>query len=251
MKDIADTLQDYRYGGYTIDYGTAYYSEILEMLTSGNYDEKKLDDIGIQNNNAKKLIKSKISYVQKFAINKIDVLNMAIGQGYVSLTPVQMAQYLSTILNGGTRYAAHIIKQVLNEDGSVKKDIQPEILNKLNLNPENVAIIKEGMGKVTDETGGTASAVFRNYPIKTGGKTGTAEPGSGDINNYRDNYGWFVSFAPFDKPEIVVAAVIYDGGHGVYAANVAKAVYNVYFKDNPQMKEYLAKTTPKKNVPTP
>jgi penicillin-binding protein 2 len=241
MKDIVETLKDYRYGGFTIDYGTVYYSEIYEMLANGNYDEKKLQDLGVQNKKALKYIKNKINYIKKFAVNKIDVLNMAMGQGYVSLTPIQMAQYLSTILNGGTRYKAHLIKEVLNPDGTVKEEIQPEILNKINLNPENVAIIKEGMGKVTDETGGTASSLFRNYPIKTGGKTGTAEPGSGEITNYRDNYGWFVSFAPFDKPEIAVAAVIYDGGHGVYSGNVVKAVYDAYFKDQPQMKAYLDK----------
>lgn len=247
MREIVETLKDYRYGGFTIDYGTVYYSEIYEMLSNGNYDEKKLESLGIQNNKAQKFIKSKINYIQKFAINEIDVLNMAMGQGYVNLTPVQMAQYLSTILNGGTRYNAHLIKQVLNSDGTVKKEIQPEILNKIDLKPENVTIIKEGMGKVTDETGGTASSLFRNYPIKTGGKTGTAEPGSGEITNYRDNYGWFVSFAPFDKPEIVVVAVIYDGGHGVYSGNVVKAVYDAYFKDRPEMKDYLAKMTENKN----
>jgi penicillin-binding protein 2 len=211
------------------------------MLANGNYDEKKLVDIGVQNKKAQKYIKSKINYIKKFAVNKVDVLNMAMGQGYVSLTPIQMVQYLSTILNGGTRYKAHLIKEVLNPDGTVKEEIQPEILNKINLKPENVTIVKDGMGKVTDETGGTASSLFRNYPIKTGGKTGTAEPGSGEITNYRDNYGWFVSFAPFDKPEIVVAAVIYDGGHGVYSGNVVKAIYDAYFKDQPQMKAYLDK----------
>lgn len=241
MKDIAETLKDYRYGGFTLDDGTVYYSEIYEMLVNANYDEKKLEELGIHNEKAQRFIKNKINFIKKFAVNKIDVLNMAMGQGYVSLTPVQMAQYLSTILNGGTRYKAHLIKQVLNPDGTVKEEIEPEILNKINLNPENVEIIKEGMGKVTDETGGTASSIFRNYPIKTGGKTGTAEPGTGDITNYRDNYGWFVSFAPFDKPEIVVAVVIYDGGHGIYSANIAKAIFNEYFKDQPQMKEYLAK----------
>lgn len=243
MRDIVETLKNYKYGGFALDYGTVYYSEIYEMLANGNYDEKKLEELGIQNKKAQKYIKSKINYIQKFAVNKVDVLNMAMGQGYVSLTPVQMAQYLSTILNGGTRYKAHLIKQVLNPDGTVKEEIQPEILNKIPLHPENIAIVKEGMGKVTDETGGTASSLFRNYPIKTGGKTGTAEPGSGEITNYRDNYGWFVSFAPFDKPEIVVAAVIYDGGHGVYSGNIVKAIYNEYFKDKPEMKAYLSKTT--------
>lgn len=247
MKDIVEKLKDYRYGGFTIDYGTVYYSDIYEMLANGSYDEKKLEELGIQNKKAQKYIKNKINYIQKFAVKKVDVLYMAMGQGYVSLTPVQMAQYLSTILNGGTRYEAHLIKQVLNPDGTVKEEIQPEILNKISLNPENVAIIREGMGKVTDETGGTANSIFRNYPVKTGGKTGTAEPGTGEITNIRDNYGWFVSFAPFDKPEIVVAAVIYDGGHGLYAANITKAVYDEYFKDLPEMKAYLAKMEQSRN----
>ncbi|TDT63629.1 penicillin-binding transpeptidase domain-containing protein [Fonticella tunisiensis] len=241
MRSIVEKLKEQKYGGYTIDYGTVYYNEIFDMLVDGNYDEKVLDELGFTNKNAKNFIKGKVNYVQNYSINKIDVLNMAIGQGYVSLTPVQMAQYLSTILNGGTRYRAHLVKRVLNPDGTVKKEIEPEVLGKIDLKPENIETVMEGMGKVTQELGGTARSTFSNYPIKTGGKTGTAQPGVGEIMNYRDNYAWFISFAPFDKPEIVVATVIYDGGHGGYAAGVAREIYDVYFKDRPEMQDFLAK----------
>ncbi|TDT61199.1 penicillin-binding transpeptidase domain-containing protein [Fonticella tunisiensis] len=241
MKDIINTLKSSKYGGYTIEYGTAYYDELFNMLVEGSYDEKKINELGYTNKAAKNYIKSKIELVRKNAINKVDVLNMAMGQGYVALTPVQMAQYLASILNGGTRYKAHLVKRVLNSDGSIKKEIEPEVLSKINLKKENVDMVIEGMGKVTQELGGTARVIYSTYPIKTGGKTGTAQPGSDKIEQYRDNYAWFISFAPLDNPQIVVVTVIYDGGHGNYAAGVAKEIYDVYFKDDLRMQDYLAK----------
>lgn len=241
IKDIINTINDQKYGGYMIYNGTIEYNEVFSMLLEGKYDEKKLDSLGITNKNAKRYIQSKISYVKKFSINRVDVLNMAMGQGYVSLTPVQMAQYLSTILNGGTRYKAHLVKSVMSFDGNVKQEINPEVLDKIDLKPENIAVVMEGMWKAANETGGTARAAFGNYPIEVGAKTGTAQPGYGEILEYRDNYSWFLSFAPYDKPEIVVATVVYDGGSGSYSANITKEIYDVYFKDRPEMKNYLAK----------
>lgn len=241
INDIINTINDQKYGGYMIYYGTIEYNEIFSMLLEGKYDEKKLESIGITNKEAKRYIQGKISYVKKFSINRVDVLNMAMGQGYVSLTPVQMAQYLSSILNGGTRYKAHLIKNVLNSDGTVKKEIKPKVLNKIDLKPENIAAVMEGMWMAANEPGGTARAAFGNYSIEVGAKTGTAQPGYGEIMEYRDNYSWFLSFAPYDKPEIAVAIVVYDGGSGSYSANIAKEIYDVYFKDRPEMQDYLSR----------
>jgi penicillin-binding protein 2 len=243
LNQIINKLEGSDHGGYSIDKNSIVYTELYNMLMDGIYDENKLDELGITNIEARKYIKGKVNQIDTEAIqaSTTEVLYSSMGQGMVSLTPLQMAQFLSTLINGGTRYKAHLVKQVLNSDGTLKMEVIPEVMNKLDLDPDNVKAVIEGMGKVTEEPGGTGRAVFGNYPIRTGGKTGTSQPGDGEIANHRDNYGWYASFAPFDKPEIVVIVAIYDGGHGSYAAYTARAVFDAYFKDDPKIEEWLAK----------
>lgn len=209
------------------------YKEIKEMLMNGVYDEGKLEKAGVSSSKAKNYIKYKINQFNGEASNPGNPLSTAIGQGDTNLSPLQMAQYISTLVNGGTRYKAHLVKKVLNPDGSVKKEIQPQVLSKVELHKEYVDVVKEGMKKVTEE-GGTASSVFSNYPIETGGKTGSAEFGDNSEYVGRSAYGWYVGFAPYDNPEIAVAAVVYDGGHGNYVARAVKDVYDEYFGFNKQ-----------------
>lgn len=101
-------------------------------------------------------------------------------------------------------------------------------MQKLDLNPKYVEAVKEGMRKVTEE-GGTASSTFRNFPIPTGGKTGSASVDDSLKLKGRAAYGWYIGFAPYDNPEIAVVVVIYNAGHGSYAAPVARAIYEQYF----------------------
>lgn len=230
MSTIVKNLADKKYGGYDIVKGTKEYLAIKSVLMDGlsKFNESKLTDVDIKNEKAISYIKQMTATFDADSSRPGDPLNTAIGQGDTQLTPLQMAQYLATLVNGGTRYKAHLVKQVLNPDGSVKKNIQPEVLNKLDLNADNVETVKEGMKKVNEE--GTGAGVFDDYPIATGGKTGSAQWSSEGEQDYgRNAYGWFIGFAPYDKPKIAVAVVIYDGVHGIYAANVVKAVYDAYF----------------------
>jgi penicillin-binding protein 2 len=139
-----------------------------------------------------------------------------------------MAQFYATWLNGGTKYAAHLIKEVHDSEGNVISKVEPTIMSQVEIDPNIIEIVKEGMGKVTEE-GGTAAAVFRNYPIKTGGKTGSAEFSSNSSSVGRAAYSWFASFAPYDNPEIAVVAVVYDGNKGYFTSKVVKAIYDEYF----------------------
>lgn len=230
MNEVIQTLKKIAYGGYAPEDGTPEYNTLKDMFMKNNYSEAVMDSIGIKNTKARTYIKQQINTFESESSRPGDPLNTAIGQGSTSLTPLQMAQYLATILNGGTRYKAHLLKQVLNADGTVKRNFEPEVLNKIDLNLNYVNVIKEGMRKVNEE--GTAANIFGDYPIATGGKTGTAQFGEKQEEVGRYAYGWFLGFAPYDKPEIVVAAVIYDGGHGNYVANVVKAVYDQYFGYN-------------------
>jgi penicillin-binding protein 2 len=227
-NQVVDYIKDLKYGGNIITKGTDEYKIIKDMFMTGNYDEKKLNNIGIVNSKALRHLKIQINQFNSQANSVGQLLNASIGQGQTLLTPLQMVSYISTLVNGGNRYKLHLIKKVLDPNGAVKKEIQPEILNKINLSPENVAAVKSGMQKVTEE-GGTAAAAFRNYSIPTGGKTGSASVSEGQTKHGRAAYGWYLGFAPLNNPEIAVCVVIYDSGHGANVAPVARAIYDQYF----------------------
>lgn len=150
-----------------------------------------------------------------------DTLQVAIGQSDNMFTPLQMANYIATLANGGTRYRAHLVKNIRNpQTGEMVYEAQPEVISKLNISPENLKAVLAGMRNVTEL--GTASDVFTDFNIAVGGKTGTAEVSKGSDN------ALFVGFAPFDSPQIAVCAVIEHGVHGANAAYVVRDVINEY-----------------------
>jgi len=152
------------------------------------------------------------------------VLQAAIGQSAHQFTPLQLANYVATLVNGGTRYRPHLLKKAV--DYSFTETVlepEPEVLQTIDLKQSTVDAIKEGMrGVVTED--GTASAVFRGYPIPVGGKTGSAQTRKG-----RSAHGVFVSFAPYDDPEIAVCVVGEYAGSGGSVAPVVVQIYNHYF----------------------
>ena len=155
---------------------------------------------------------------------------------------MQIAKYISSVANGGTVVNPTLIKSVLNSDGTevsreeVEKYVSEELGNQntddgINVNPENIAIAKEGMRMAASEAGGTAYNIFKNFKVEVAGKTGSAEAGK-DKNGKDLVNAWFVCFAPYDKPEVAVVVMIENGGHGNYAAEVARDVLNQYFGMN-------------------
>lgn len=162
-----------------------------------------------------------------------EIVNLGIGQGFNDYTPLQMAIYAATIANGGTRYRPYIVQQVLDRDGRVVWEAEPEVMGTADLPPEVLAALREGMLLAATATGGpggsgTAAHLFWNFPVKVAGKTGTAQVGT--VRQPRPAHGWFVSFAPYDDPEIAVAVIVEHGmGGALSAAPVAKAVYEHYF----------------------
>ncbi|MBQ5760570.1 MAG: penicillin-binding protein A, partial [Clostridia bacterium] len=152
------------------------------------------------------------------------VLQAAIGQSAHQFTPLQLANYVATIVNGGTRYQPHLLRKVMDYSlTETVEEIEPTVLDQIDLAPETIEAVKKGMrGVVTED--GTASSVFLNYPIEVGGKTGSAQTRSG-----RSAHGVFVSFAPYDKPEIAVCVVGEHAGSGGSVAPVCVAIYNEYF----------------------
>lgn len=178
--------------------------------------------------------------ITKFTINDKPVeitspaqlIYASIGQGINNYTPLQLASYVSTIANGGTRYKLHLVDKITDNDGNVIQQYDPEVLNTVDLEPEVLAAVKDGMSRVNNEEGGTARAKFFGFPIETAGKTGTADFRDEDQREVgRSPYATYVSFAPVDDPEIAVVAVVFDGGHGGSIAGAVRAVYEAYFKD--------------------
>lgn len=153
-----------------------------------------------------------------------DTIQTAIGQSYSYFTPIQLANYIAGIANGGTRYKTHILKSVRSSvDGSMIYKPETEVIGSIDITPENLQAVKKGMLGVVEE--GSASGIFDEYLVTIGGKTGTAQIGK----NVSDN-ALFVAFAPFDKPEIAVAVVIEHGAVGRNAAFVARDIFDAYFE---------------------
>ena len=163
-----------------------------------------------------------------------DTLSAVIGQSYNSFTPVQLANYIATLANGGTLNRATLIKNVVNaEDEYVSsEDLLAHvekitgykfISTRLDLNQQHVDAVVEGMKSVTSEQGGTSYIVFKNSDIEVAGKTGTAQVSSGHPN------GVFVGFAPIENPQIAVVAIVEHGDSGTAVANIVKPILEEYF----------------------
>ena len=169
-----------------------------------------------------------------------ETTSASIGQSYNSFSPLQMAKYVSMLANGGHNIQPTIVKTVKNADGSEvsKEEIRKYTNEKLGISDngveelpvdqENLDAVLEGMRSVTSETGGTAYNIFKDFNIEVGGKTGSAETSTGDVN------AWFVGFAPFDNPEIAIVIMVENGGHGNYTAEVVRDIMAEYFGMNVQ-----------------
>ena len=144
------------------------------------------------------------------------------GQSSQLFTPLQLANYVATLVRGGTRYNAHLLKDISAYDGSsVLYTAQPEVLSQQEIQPDNLTAVKKGMGDLA--TTGTVGREFANCIVTAGAKTGSAQTGEVMAN------GVFVCFAPFEEPEVAVAVVIEKGKAGAALASTAVEILNAYF----------------------
>ncbi len=151
-----------------------------------------------------------------------DLLQISIGQGATLATPVQLANYVATLVGGGDRYSVHLLKDVKTYDGSATiYTCGPEVLSTVEMSASTLEAVKEGMGYLVSD--GMVSSYFRSCIVSAGAKTGSAQTG-----NSTDN-GVFVCFAPFDDPEIAVALAVERGGSGSALASTAVEILNAYF----------------------
>ncbi|OEH84236.1 penicillin-binding protein 2 [Desulfuribacillus stibiiarsenatis] len=148
----------------------------------------------------------------------------AIGQN-MTLTAMQLAQYTSTIANGGERLAPYLVKEITDNSGNILFSRDKEVLNKVEVAPQYISIVQEGMLMVT-KPGGTAYNTFRDFPVPVAAKTGTAETGV-----QGNTTATFVGYAPYQNPEIAIAVVVPNGGGGSDASGaIARRILDYYFQ---------------------
>ncbi len=164
-----------------------------------------------------------------------DTLHMAIGQGFVLTTPLQILTATSYVAANGNLFRPHLLLKVARADATVVKESQSELLTSHVIPLQELKLIKSGLEKVSKD-GGTAWPFF-TFPLSTAGKTGTAE--YGDPKN--KTHAWYTSYAPADDPKIALTVLIEGGGEGSsVAAPVAKEIYRWYFSPD---KNHLIRDT--------
>ncbi len=159
-------------------------------------------------------------------------VNMAIGQGYVQVTPLQVARWTSAIANGGTLWTPHLVSGSGLLGETPQMAYTPEA-TETGLRPEVIDMLHSGMCAVTSTPAGTAPFVFRNSPLQAigvCGKTGTAQTGGPET----PSHAWFASYAPRDNPEIAVVVLVETAGQGSeIAAPIARQVLETFFGMTP------------------
>ncbi|HXK32100.1 MAG: penicillin-binding protein 2 [Candidatus Nealsonbacteria bacterium RBG_13_38_11] len=155
-----------------------------------------------------------------------DTYNLAIGQGYIQITPLEVVTAFGAIANGGILYQPQVAKEIIDGSGQLVEQFSPEVIRQNFIDSQYLQIVREGMRQaVTGENSPQASSVLLNsLPVAVAAKTGTAELGKDHYNN------WVTVFAPYDNPEIVLTVMIEDViGVQAAALPVARAVLEWYF----------------------
>jgi len=168
-----------------------------------------------------------------------ETISAAIGQGYVTVTPLQMASLVGTVANNGVSYRPRLVQAVMDRTSGNLQELPAVPRGKINAKPETFRIIKDALADVV--TKGTATRA-KSSMVTIGGKTGTAQvaalrtgPEENIPKKFRD-HAWFVAFAPVESPKIAVAVLAEHMGHGgAAAAPLAKEVIETYMKLAPQV----------------
>jgi len=163
-----------------------------------------------------------------------ETLPVAIGQGYVLMTPIQLASMIATVANEGTVYRPFLVKRIVDADGKPLKEFKPESIGATGISAEKFRLVKQGLFAVVNEPGGTGGAA-RLSDVHVAGKTGSSQvvklrdSKQATPYQFRD-HALFVAFAPYEKPEIAVAVIVEHGEHGgSAAAPIAGRILRAWF----------------------
>ena len=165
------------------------------------------------------------------------LVSLAIGQGELGVSPLQMARYAAALANGGTLVQPHAVQFIRNKSTNKIEEV-PHTSSAVGLSPHVMALIREGMQRVVHAPGGTGG-LARIPGVISGGKTGTAE------NPHGEDHAWYVGFAPFESPKIAVAVMLENSGFGgTKAAPVAGLLMEKYLYG--QLRRNLPRPAPAK-----
>jgi len=241
-----------------IQYSSNVYMSMLALRMGGYFDFEQNQSIPI---NGAATIEELRGYFQQFGLGSptgIDLPSESTGQTGANLTaasamffsfgqfdtytPMQLAQYSSTIANGGTRYAPRLVSEVRETDpetgevGSLAEPIEPQIMNHINVTDEQMNRVQNGMNLVVNGDYGFAPGIFADTPYQAAGKTGTAEANYwGEEEDRRGESVTnmtFVGYAPYDDPEIAVAVVIPylpNENPGTDHVQMSREIFDAYF----------------------
>jgi len=165
-----------------------------------------------------------------------ETISIGIGQGYNAYTPIQLAQAMATLANGGSMYRPHLIAYVDDPRTGEQRPVEPELVHKVPVRRDHLEFVKRAMAGVNKE--GTAARSFANAPYTSGGKTGTAQLIGIKQNEKYDeskvaerlrDHSLFIAFAPLENPKIALSVVVENGGFGARAAApIARTVLDYY-----------------------
>ena len=165
-----------------------------------------------------------------------ETISIGIGQGYNAYTPIQLAQAMATLANGGSMYRPHLIAYVDDPRTGEQRPVEPELVHKVPVRRDHLEFVKRAMAGVNKE--GTAARSFASAPYTSGGKTGTAQLIGIKQNEKYDeskvaerlrDHSLFIAFAPLENPRIALSVVVENGGFGARAAApIARTVLDYY-----------------------
>jgi penicillin-binding protein 2 len=171
-----------------------------------------------------------------------DSIQLAIGQGDLLVTPLQMARFYAAIANGGELVTPHVLMDVENPNRTIVPTAAPPAPHTIpGLDPVYLKVVRQGLYEGTHDSFGTSFGVFGNFPVPIAGKTGTAQkvvqlPGY----THEENQSWWCGYGPANHPKLVVCAVIENGGHGgTAAAPAAERVFAKFFNVQANQAGYI------------
>lgn len=225
IKAIADSVNTYFYyigGGYG-DFKGLGIEKLTEYMRLFGLGEKLGIDLpgekpGLVPDKAwKTQVKGEPWYIG-------DTYHLAIGQGDILVTPLQVNSYTATVANGGKIYRPHLVKEIIYSNSDRKELIMPEIVRQDFISKSNLDIVREGMRQTV--LSGSARSLSL-LPVPVAGKTGTAQ-----WHSQKENHAWFTAFAPYDKPTFAITVLVEEGGEGSsIAVPIARDILNYWFSE--------------------
>ncbi len=183
----------------------------------------------------RKLLQEKNSWLHDWL--SADSVQAAIGQSDHAYTPLQLANYMAAVVNGGTVYRPTLLKSVKSYDYTkTVYEHQPEVMSQIDISSETLELVREGMMRVINE--GTAARAFYDCTVQVGGKSGTAQVGRNELET-----GLLIDCAPFDDPEFAICAVGEKIDSGTKMAPVVADLVNAYFADSAETELVVSENT--------